>query len=128
MNQRNIRFIREDYIKQIAATHYQTAAIILVLKIYFTSSNISNTDYKQLTFIWYKNVSSIRVVSISKHLGCCRPFYILLINCIISFFIALVSRESPVSNFSKRSIKLLFLIFVAINSSLIKFKSALLAK
>ena len=38
--------------------------------LYFTSSNISYTDYQQIIFAWYKNVSSIRVVLIEKHLGC----------------------------------------------------------
>ena len=42
---------------------------------YFTSSNISYTDYQFITFLWYKNVSSIRVVLISKHLGCYRYSY-----------------------------------------------------
>ena len=37
-----------------------------------SSSNLSYSDYQRITFLWYKNVSSIRVVLIRKHLGCYR--------------------------------------------------------
>ena len=40
--------------------HYWIYAIILVIILfYFTSSNLSYTDNQWLTFVWYKNVSSI---------------------------------------------------------------------
>ena len=40
--------------------HYWIYAIILVIILfYFTSSNLSYTDYQCVTLLWYKNVSSI---------------------------------------------------------------------
>ena len=40
--------------------HYWIYAIILVIILfYFTSSNLSYTEYQCVTLLWYKNVSSI---------------------------------------------------------------------
>ena len=46
--------------KQISTDCSAHPHLVLNLCVLFvTSSNISNTDYQQITFLWYKNVSSI---------------------------------------------------------------------
>lgn len=46
-------------LKNLVMTHPLFILILIYSEVYFTSSNISYTDYQYVTFLWYRNVSSI---------------------------------------------------------------------
>ena len=45
-------------LKNLVMTHPLFILILIYSEVYFTSSNISYTDYQRFTVVWYKNVSS----------------------------------------------------------------------